>query len=103
VIKTSVPDLIIDHISGNCPVQSEGTIAGDSFYFRARGNRWTFEIGRTHNGMKWGCIESYGTDPYSAGYMTEEEALSFIESAATDYINGVLYDTVEEKEYFIVK
>lgn len=29
---------------GNCPVQSEGFIDGNPYYFRARGSHWTMDI-----------------------------------------------------------
>lgn len=35
----------IEWLSGVCPVQAEGTIDGEPFYFRARGARWHIEIG----------------------------------------------------------
>ena len=35
----------IHWISGFCPVQAEGSIWGLPLYFRARGERWTIEIG----------------------------------------------------------
>lgn len=70
MIKTSIPDLIIDHISGNCPVQAEGTIAGEPFYFRARGNNWSFMIG-TFERPQFLLRKEYGSEPYDAGWMDE--------------------------------
>ena len=35
----------IDWIGGYCPVQAEGRVDGHAFYFRSRGERWSFEIG----------------------------------------------------------
>lgn len=37
--------LHIEWLGGNCPVQSEGTVDGKPFYFRARGEHWSMGIG----------------------------------------------------------
>jgi hypothetical protein len=37
--------IVIDHLYGNCPVQADGFIDGEPFYFRARGEHWSIEIG----------------------------------------------------------
>lgn len=85
-------DLIIDWIGGNCPVQAEGAIAGKDFYFRARGNSWSIEIGETtlrEDGRwrsEWDYEEAYGDEPYAAGWMPVEEARWFIQSAAERYL-----------------
>lgn len=73
--------LKIDHISGQCPVQAEGEVDGFSFYFRARGNHWSFEIGNN----EWYREERYGDKPFEAGWMTHEEALILIERAANEF------------------
>jgi len=31
-------------ISGYCPVQAEGTVAGNQLYFRARWDEWSFSV-----------------------------------------------------------
>lgn len=72
-------ELKIDYIAGLCPVQSEGTINGEAYYFRARGGGWRFEVGG------WEYYEKYGDGPFDAGYMSEEEAKAFIEQAASIY------------------
>lgn len=76
--------IVIDWIGGNCPVQAEGTIDRDPFYFRARGRHWSCAIGLDPDigGSKWDCIREYGDGPYDAGWMTEEEARGFIAEAA---------------------
>lgn len=87
--------LVIDWIGGNCPVQAEGTIAGKEFYFRARGNRWSMSIDsdlgpndRFFN-PEWYYQEPYGDGPFDAGWMTEDEARSFIAQAAERYLKEV--------------
>lgn len=79
-----VTGVVVDWIGGNCPVQAEGTIDGEPFYFRARGQHWVCEIGidRDIGGSKWDCIREYGSHPYGAGWMTEAEARGFIAEAA---------------------
>lgn len=80
-------DLVIDWIGGNCPVQAEGTIAGKEFYFRARGERWSMSIGGdVVMEPDWYHEEPYGETQYAAGWMTEDEARSFIEKAAAIYL-----------------
>lgn len=77
------PEIVIDMIGGNCPVQAEGTINGENFYFRARGAHWSLEIGGHDPCAKcdWSYDEPYGIWP-DAGWMTEDEALFFIAKGA---------------------
>lgn len=78
----------IDWIGGNCPVQSEGTFEDESFYFRARGNRWAFYIGNTTDPLSnptWTYSESYGKKEFEAGWMSEAQALGFIEKSLRLY------------------
>jgi len=75
--------IIIDWIGGNCPIQAEGTIDGDPFYFRARGRHWSCAIGKNWLGdSEWDCIREYGGGPFDAGWMTDDEARAFIAEAA---------------------
>jgi hypothetical protein len=78
----------IDWVAGNCPVQAEGYIAGRPFYFRARGSRWSIEIG-AHDvtaAPVWEYGERYSDEPYAAGWMSNDEARGFIAAAAARYI-----------------
>lgn len=87
--------LTIAWIGGNCPVQAEGTIAGKPFYFRARFDSWSMRIGGDPVGNpEWRYDEEYGDEPFAAGWMTEEEALAFIERAAEMYLaeKGATHD-----------
>jgi hypothetical protein len=78
--------LEIDYIGGNCPVQATGKICGKPFYFRARGNRWSIGIGgEPVMAPAWGKIQPYGTEPFEAGWMSEEEARIIIERCAAEY------------------
>lgn len=83
---TRRPSLTISMIGGNCPVQGQGTIDGVPFYFRARGEHWSFSVGQDpvcH--PDWILKEPYGDTPFAAGWMSEEEARAFIEIAADRY------------------
>jgi len=75
--------LSIDQLGGNCPVQAEGEIDGHSFYFRARGARWSMEVGGDIDAGKplWTYSETYGVWP-DAGWMPEADAHGFITKAA---------------------
>lgn len=85
------PDIVIDWIGGNCPVQAEGAINGKSFYFRARGERWRMFIGGSDVVMdpEWFYEEPYGEEKFAAGWMSEEEALGFIRKAAEMYVRQI--------------
>ena len=41
----SSPTLHFGPIERPCPVQCAGTVNGQPFYFRARGERWTLGVG----------------------------------------------------------
>lgn len=88
----------ITSIGGNCPVQAEGTIDGMPFYFRARGEAWSFSVAASADGNP---VEVFGDggedggfyyredynpgDAFGAGWMEESEARAFIEKAAKLY------------------
>lgn len=85
---TITPEITIDYLGGNCPVQGEGTVNGKPFYFRARGEHWTMGIGGDPVGEPdWYCEEPYGSWP-DAGWMPREEAEAFLRSAAARYASG---------------
>lgn len=78
--------LVIDWLGGNCPVQAEGTIDGQKFYFRARGSKWSFSVGgELIWSPDWRYEEPYGDGPYAAGWMSEEAARAFIDKAVGIY------------------
>ena len=79
------PSVVIDWIGGNCTVQAEGTVDGEPFYFRARGERWSIGIGGDPvDEPKWFYEEPYGTWP-DAGWMAVEEAETFLQAAVRRY------------------
>lgn len=77
----------IQTLGGHCPVQAEGTINGKPFYFRSRGDSWSMSIGGSDIiiNPEWYYEEDYGTWP-EAGYITDEEAKTFIGLAADKYV-----------------
>lgn len=79
----------IDWLWGYCPVQAEGTIDGEKFYFRARGIHWRIGIGGdVVTNPTWGYGESYGNGPFAAGWMPEDKARDFIAKAVGLYRSG---------------
>lgn len=70
-------------INGHCPVQAEGIIGDRKFYFRSRGEWWTLYIDKENPLKDESEVEFYYQEQYGkwpdAGYITEEEALTFIE------------------------
>lgn len=90
-IMSDVIIVVIDEISGFCPVQAEGTVGGLEFYFRARGTSWTFSLGSrvAVAAPEWFWEEQYGDgEPFAAGWMTLEEAKGFIEKAVRLWAQG---------------
>ncbi len=79
------------YLGGNCPVQGEGTIDGEPYYFRARGEHWSIEIGggfvledaeKGIPGIGFYHEEEWGDGPYDAGWMPDDVARQMIEKAA---------------------
>jgi hypothetical protein len=80
------------------PVQAEGTVDGQPFYFRARHENWRFAISE-HNGIspvdidtpdkgkRFGFFieERYGNEPFAASWMPREEAEAIIRECAVQY------------------
>ena len=91
--------IVFDYLGGLAPVQAEGTVAGRPFYFRSRYEHWTFsvsehddvspvEIDSVESGKAHGFFRQgqYGTDPFEASYMPEEEARRIIAACAEEYL-----------------
>lgn len=79
--------ITIESIGGNCPVQAEGEVDGKPFYFRARGEHWSIGIGGDDVVLtpEWYMEEKYPGGQFAAGWMTEEEAVAFINKAVAKY------------------
>lgn len=88
--------LVIDEITGCCPVQASGTVRGFPFYFRSRGDRWRFAIatGNTdpvdvmlQHGNGFFREGRYGPEgEFAAGYMPHEEAREIIERCSIEFV-----------------
>lgn len=68
---------------GYCPVQIMGTLeSGDTYYFRARGSRWSLTIAPTEkelfdvNTKLFDYSENYGKT-FEAGWMKRRDAIRF--------------------------
>jgi hypothetical protein len=86
------PGILIDYIGGNCPVQAEGSIDGQRFYFRARGQHWSLSIGGDDPAMSegWYYDQPFGDTKYAAGWMTWGQAEAYIIEGARRYRRQML-------------
>ena len=91
------PKVVIDCLGGNCPVQAEGTINGNAFYFRARGQSWSLGIGGADpcGDPEWEHREWFGRWP-DAGWMTVGRAKGFLRAAAARYAAGLPAGRLED-------
>lgn len=79
------PYFYMSSIGGNCPLQAEGRVDDKQFYFRARGARWTLNIGSDPvTDPEWSYEETYG-EGYEAGWMGEDDARIGIAKAVAAY------------------
>lgn len=81
------PQISVEYIGGNCPVQAEGTIGGVEFYFRARGVHWSMSIGGPDVVLSpdWYHQEEWGDGPFAAGWMPEDVAREMMRKAFAMY------------------
>lgn len=87
----------IRYLGGLCPVQGEGyTRDGYPWYFRARGDGWSFAVSANQGGDEYkfpnGSIqdrfsrgEDWGDEPFEAGYMPEDTCRHFIFKCLREY------------------
>lgn len=102
----------IDMLGGNCPVQADGLIDGEPFYFRARWDSWSLSIGSDYedhssigkNGRdvvgrpRWFYEEDYGDGPYDAGWMPEDDARKMIAKGAALFRAAISQSPDEEAQ-----
>ena len=87
VVKTK---LDVKWMGGWCPVQSEGNLGKKRWYFRSRGDGWSFYLGEpntdifSHN--DYFRTEDWGKWP-DAGYMPLDIALGFILDCVEEYLD----------------
>jgi hypothetical protein len=93
-IAASDPDKCIEYeIYGNAPVQGFGTIIGRDIYFRARHDRWSFDIadhkGNLPSDGQADADGFYREGAYAnASYMPFETAMQMIDRCLEEYMNG---------------
>ena len=85
----SLPEFTLFELAGSCPVQAQGIIDEEFWYFRARGAEWRLEIGGNESGTRapgWWHGEEWPTDDgFGAGYLTDEEAIGCVLKAVELY------------------
>ena len=84
-----VDGAVIRRPYGNTPVQSDGVVDGQDFYFRSRGDLWQMHIGGDDIfwSPTWFYQEECGTWP-EAGMISTDQAHDFIEKAFALYRSG---------------
>jgi len=84
----AAPAVVIDQISGVCPVQAYGRVDGEGFSFRARHAQWSFEVQGDQPDDEppmWACYHRYRGEAPTAGHITHDEARAFILQGAREY------------------
>lgn len=81
---------VLTSLGGNCPVQAEGWIDAQRFYFRARGEHWEFHVAANYADLLINDLFSMNRaykpgDRFAAGWMAEHEAVGFIIEAIRIY------------------
>jgi len=103
-----VNDLVVYCLCGHAPVQSQGTVSGFPYYFRARGDRWQFAVATGFRANLRDAVDvvlgraegfyvsrSFGTrGGLDASVMEERVALVILEGCARKF---VAYYRIEEK------
>ncbi len=81
-VYSGCPRISIE-IQGNCPVQANGKIGKDKFYFRARHENWQFEVydKEDTNKIVFSCEGEYET----AGWMYIKDVFGFIGEQLQEY------------------
>lgn len=85
-------------IGGACPLQGDGVVDGLPWYFRARGEAWSFSVAATPDGDAVAAGFSDAPDgsfytngpsdnatPYAAGWMPHSEAWRHIEESIAEF------------------
>ena len=81
-MKAEIPGAIFTSFGGNCPVQAEGFVDEQPFYFRARHEHWRMEIGgEPVVKPDWKYEEEYPGGQFEAGWMEPDEAFGFMAKA----------------------
>lgn len=92
-----IDGLVIDRIAGMTPVEGNGTVNGLPFYFRARGQKYSFSVAATPDADPvavgfgerqpgYHVKEKWGDEPFAAGFMPFEEAERIINACGQTYL-----------------
>ncbi len=89
---------------GNVPVQGHGTIGPFRWYFRARGESWSFEVGTsmseyTPDGIVFQACGDWLNRPFSAGWMHQGGAELLAMMAADLFIAAEEEKATHEAAY----
>ena len=71
--------LVVDWVGGACPTQSEGTVSGVPYYFRARHGDWYLNVGE--KSVFSPDFRMIGDDP-SCGFMEDEDVMVILRAGA---------------------
>lgn len=75
----ALQNFTLHELAGYCPVQAEGEVDGEFFYFRARGSYWRIEIGGNETGTRgprwWHAEDWPGKTGFEAGYLSDEDVI----------------------------
>ena len=79
--------LIVDSIGGMCPTQSEGTMSGNPYYFRARHGQWELRAVKPGCDPVWpknkeDMLLNWGGDDPSNGWMAEPDVMAILQRAS---------------------
>ena len=84
------------YVGGQVPVQGFGTVGAHHWYFRARGDRWSLDVGTPDSsipdyvdleGAVWSAAGFWGTWP-EAGWMDMDVAVNIIREALAQFLAG---------------
>lgn len=77
---------------GACPVQYEGRICDQWFYFRARHDHWSIGIGNSLDEAVSGDVWEHGQGYTDASWMPHAKAATYIHQAVTVYHAGAFME-----------
>lgn len=102
----------IEFFGGMTPVQCWGNLSGRKFYFRARWDKWSFEVGDIRHvpavsdadeqALVFHRFDHYGNGPYDAGYMSFFDSRRIVADCIAQYAvacHDDNYDQVRDEVY----
>lgn len=80
IFTDEVKDLVVTWVGGACPTQSEGTMNGQPYYFRARHGNWDLHMGGKAHIFEPEMVIS-GNDP-TVGWMEDGDVIEILRNGA---------------------